>query len=75
MADELPALIVPIDGDISGFQKSMGGLKEAMGAVGIRVAKPGELRSAFDQAFSCGKPAVIDVQTDINALAPMAWKG
>jgi acetolactate synthase-1/2/3 large subunit len=50
-------------------------IAKAMGAVGIRVAKPGELRSAFDQAFSCGKSAVIDVQTDINALAPTAWKG
>ena len=48
---------------------------ESMGAVGMRVEKPGELRSAFDRAFSCGKPAVIDVVSDIEALAPVAWQG
>jgi acetolactate synthase-1/2/3 large subunit len=45
---------------------------ESMGAVGIRVEKPGDLQSAFDRALSCGKPAVVDVQTDIEALAPTA---
>jgi acetolactate synthase I/II/III large subunit len=45
---------------------------ESMGAVGIRVEKPGELRSAFDRALSCGKPAVIDVASDVQALAPTA---
>ncbi len=50
-------------------------IAKAMGAVGIRVEKPGELPSALDQALSCDKPAVIDVQTDINALSPTAWKG
>ena len=48
---------------------------KTMGAVGIRVEKPGELRSALDQAISCGKPAVIDVQSDIKALAPNPWVG
>jgi acetolactate synthase-1/2/3 large subunit len=48
---------------------------ESMGAVGIRVEKPGELRSAFDRALGCGKPAVIDVVSDIEALAPVAWQG
>ena len=41
-----------------------------MGAVGIRVEKPSELRSAVDQAFACNRPAVVDVQSDIAALAP-----
>jgi acetolactate synthase-1/2/3 large subunit len=48
---------------------------DSMGAVGIRVEKPGELRSAFDRALSCGKPAVIDVVSDVEALAPVAWQG
>jgi acetolactate synthase I/II/III large subunit len=48
-------------------------IAESMGAVGIRVEKPAELRSAFDRALSCGKPAVIDAVTDIGALAPVAW--
>jgi len=48
-------------------------IAESLGAVGIRVEKPGELRSAFDRALSCGRPAVIDIVSDIKALAPTAW--
>ena len=50
-------------------------LAETVGAVGIRVEKPGELRAALDRALSCGRPAVVDVQSDIEALAPTAWEG
>ncbi len=48
---------------------------ESMGAIGIRVEKPGELRPALDRALACGKPAVVDVASDIAALAPTAWSG
>lgn len=48
---------------------------ESMGAVGIRVDKPRELRSALERAVSCNKPVVIDLQSDIEALAPVAWEG
>ena len=47
-------------------------IAENMGALGIRVTKPGELRSALDRAISSGRPAVVDVQSDIEALAPNA---
>jgi acetolactate synthase I/II/III large subunit len=50
-------------------------IAETMGAVGIRVEKACELRSALDRAVSCGKPAVIDAVSDIAALAPTAWVG
>jgi acetolactate synthase-1/2/3 large subunit len=50
-------------------------IAESMGAVGIRVEKPSELRSALDRALSCGKPAVVDVISDMEALAPVAWEG
>jgi acetolactate synthase-1/2/3 large subunit len=46
-----------------------------MGALGIRVTKPGELRSALDQAISSGRPAVVEVLSDIEALSPTAWEG
>jgi len=46
---------------------------ETLGAVGIRVEKPQDLRPAFDRALNCGKPAVIDMVSDIKALAPTAW--
>ena len=46
---------------------------EGMGCVGIRVEKPGELRGALEHAFSCGRPAVIDVISDYKVLHPRAW--
>lgn len=49
-------------------------IAESLGAVGIRVEKPGELRPAFDRALSCGRPALIDIVSDIKALAPTAWR-
>lgn len=48
------------------------GLAEHIGAVGIRVEKPSDLSSAFDRALSAERPVVIDVVTDIDALAPVA---
>ena len=50
-------------------------IAESMGAVGIRVKKPGELRPALDQAISCGRPAVLDIESTIDALAPNPWEG
>ncbi len=50
-------------------------IAEDMGAVGIRVKKPSELRSALDQAISCGRPAVVDIESTIEALAPNPWEG
>ena len=47
-------------------------IAENMGAVGIRVEKPGDLPGALDQAFAANRPVVIDVVTDIDALAPLA---
>jgi acetolactate synthase-1/2/3 large subunit len=50
-------------------------IAESMGALGIRVTKPAELRSALDQAISSGRPAVVEVISDIEALAPNPWEG
>ena len=47
-------------------------LAEDMGAVGIRVEKPGEIAGALAQALKADRPVVIDVVTDIEALAPLA---
>jgi acetolactate synthase-1/2/3 large subunit len=54
---------------------SFAAIAEQMGAVGLTVSKPNEIGSALDQAFSCGRPCVIDVRTDIDALAPTAFVG
>jgi acetolactate synthase-1/2/3 large subunit len=47
-------------------------LAEDMGALGIRVEKPNEIAGALAQALAANRPAVIDVVTDIDALAPLA---
>jgi len=49
------------------------GIAESMGCFGITVHKPGQLASALDQAFTAEKPAVVDVKTHIEGIAPRAW--
>jgi acetolactate synthase-1/2/3 large subunit len=56
-------------------QVNFAAIAETMGALGIRVTKPGELRSALDRAVSSGRPAVVEVMSQIEALAPNAWVG
>jgi acetolactate synthase-1/2/3 large subunit len=43
-----------------------------MGAIGIRVENPGEIAGALERALKADRPVVIDVVTDIEALAPLA---
>ena len=47
-------------------------LAEQIGALGIRVTHPRDFAPALEQALDSGRPAVIDVVTDIDALAPLA---
>ena len=48
-------------------------IAESMGCLGITVNKPSELSSALDRAFAAEKPAVVDVKTHIEGIAPQAW--
>ena len=52
-----------------------GKVAQSMGAFGIRVERPGDIQSAMEQAFASGKPAVVDVVTDVEGIAPRAWSG
>ncbi len=47
-------------------------LANEIGALGIRVEKPGDFKSALDQGLSAGRPVIIDVVTDVDAIAPVA---
>ncbi|MGP0091176.1 MAG: thiamine pyrophosphate-binding protein [Xanthobacteraceae bacterium] len=47
-------------------------LAEDMGAVGIRVDHASELPAALKAAFAADRAVVIDVVTDMDALAPLA---
>jgi acetolactate synthase-1/2/3 large subunit len=63
-------------GEMWHFSKvNFSAIAEKMGALGIRVTKPGELRSALDRAISSGRPTVLEVMSDIDALAPNPWEG
>ena len=46
---------------------------EALGCFGARVEAPDRLRPALDEALASGKPAVVDVKTDMAALPAPVW--
>ena len=48
-------------------------LAEDMGGFGIRVEDPADLQDAMAQAAASGKPAIVDVVTDVEGIAPRAW--
>jgi len=43
-----------------------------IGALGIRVEKPGDFCPAIERALEAGRPAIVDVRTDSEVLAPLA---
>jgi acetolactate synthase-1/2/3 large subunit len=47
-------------------------IAEDMGALGIRVEKAADIGPAIEQALQANRPTVIDVVTEIDALAPLA---
>ncbi|MCS6851603.1 MAG: thiamine pyrophosphate-binding protein [Gemmataceae bacterium] len=46
---------------------------EAFGCHAERVEQPAEIRPALERALASGRPAVLDVVTDIRALPPDPW--
>jgi acetolactate synthase-1/2/3 large subunit len=46
---------------------------EGMGALGIRVEDPAQIGPAVKQALASGRPAVVEVMGDIEAMSPRAW--
>ena len=47
-------------------------IAQNIGAVGIRVEKAEDIQIAIKKALQLNKPVIIDVVTDIDALAPLA---
>ncbi len=47
-------------------------LAREIGALGLRVDRPGQVAGALEEAFAADRPVVIDVVTDVEALAPLA---
>ena len=46
---------------------------ESLGCFGARVETPDRLRPALEDALASGKPAVVDVKTDVAALPAPVW--
>jgi acetolactate synthase I/II/III large subunit len=51
----------------------MAEVARSMGCCGIRVERPGDLQSALEQALASDLPAVVDVASDIDVVAPVAY--
>lgn len=50
-------------------------LAQDMGAFGVRVERPGDFAAALKAALKSGRPAIVDVVTDVEAIAPVAVTG
>ena len=48
-------------------------IAQSMDCFGATVNHPSELSGALDQALASNKPAIIDVKTHIEGIAPRAW--
>ncbi len=48
-------------------------IAESMGCFGVRVTRAGDLRDALAAALAAGRPAVVDVVSDINVVAPLPY--
>ena len=48
-------------------------IAEGFGCAGIRVRHPGELRAALAKAIGMNRPVVVDVVSDMYAIAKKPW--
>lgn len=48
-------------------------IAQTIGCFGVRVTEPGQIRAALDEALAAGKPAVVDVVSDIEGIAQPPW--
>ncbi|MEC9044649.1 MAG: thiamine pyrophosphate-dependent enzyme, partial [Pseudomonadota bacterium] len=49
-------------------------IAEDMGAIGLRVENPEDIKPAFQRALEEELPVVIDIVSDIEVVAPLAWE-
>ena len=48
-------------------------IAEGFGCVGMRVEKPGDLNDVLKEAIAIDKPVVVDIVSDMYAIAPHPW--
>jgi acetolactate synthase-1/2/3 large subunit len=47
-------------------------MAKSFGAEGIKVTRTSEISGALEAAITCGKPCVVDIETEFNPIAPQA---
>ena len=45
-------------------------MARSMGAKGIRIERPADLKGQLEEALSCGSPCVVDVQVNADVRPP-----
>ena len=55
-------------------EADFGKIADSMGGLGLTVERPGDFAGALEQAIECGRPALIDVKTDIESITPAPYK-
>ena len=48
-------------------------IAESMGCFSVRVTRAEDLQAALAAALAAGRPAVVDVVSDINVVAPLPY--
>ena len=48
-------------------------IAESFGCLGLTVTEPSEIAGALERAFAADRPVLIDVKTDVEGIAPLAW--
>ena len=81
LSQEFPSLKRNYDGKLRGHSDELwrfsefnfAKVAESMGCAGFRVEQPGELKGVLQKAFTMGKPVVVEVMSDVQQMAPIAW--
>src|SRR5262249_55054030 len=55
-------------------QVNLARVAEAMGCVGLRVERPDDIRPALEKALASNAPVVVEVVSDVDAMARRAWR-
>ncbi len=63
-------------GDLWRFgEASFADIARSMGAEGLRVTRPAEFAPTLERALAAHRPCVVELMTDVHALAPLAYVG
>jgi acetolactate synthase I/II/III large subunit len=66
--------VLPGEEDLWNFSKvNFAKIAENMGCFSIRVTEPKQIRNALDKALNSGRPALVEIMSDVKAVADPPW--